>query len=99
MYAYDEVVDELRAEFARQKISQDKVARRLGHNQQWLSRRLRGEVPFYLPDFYDICQIVGLEPDEVIRYAEERHRQSRQSRQLLPRRDSNLQPSVNVTAA
>ena len=63
---YEGVLGELRAEAARKLLSQREIAALLGHNQQWLSRRLSGEVPMSLPDFVDICAVLEVSPVEVL---------------------------------
>ncbi len=47
---------ELRAELARQRLSQRELAKRLGTSQAWVSRRLVGEVE---PTPEEISQIAG----------------------------------------
>lgn len=72
MSAYEAVVGELRAEFARRRLSQKKMAARLGHNQQWLSRRLSGDVTLDLREFVEICDVLGASPAKVMAEAEQR---------------------------
>lgn len=51
------VAAEVRAEMARQRMSQVKLAELLGVAQQTISRRLVGEVPF---DVTELAQIAAL---------------------------------------
>lgn len=63
---YETVVGEIRAEMARRRLTQGKMANRLGHNQQWVSRRLSGEVPMTLQDFLAVCGALDVEPDRIL---------------------------------
>ena len=63
---YQEVLGELRAEAARNRITQAKIAARVGRNQQWVSRRLSGEVVMHVDEFFDVCEAVGTSPVKVL---------------------------------
>jgi transcriptional regulator with XRE-family HTH domain len=71
MSSYEAVVGELRATAARRRISQKKLAARLGHNQQWLSRRLNGDVTLDLREFVELCDVLGASPAKLWAEAEE----------------------------
>lgn len=51
---------EVRAEMARQRVSQSELAERLGRNQPWVSVRLTGQVPFVVDDLNDVCRALGV---------------------------------------
>ena len=55
------VAAEVRAEMARQRLSQRKVAIKLGWSQQMLSTRLLGTVPFSTTDLAEIASALGVE--------------------------------------
>lgn len=63
---YEEVLGELRAEAARNRITQATIAARVGRNQQWVSRRLSGEVVMHMDEFFDVCDAVGVSPVSVL---------------------------------
>jgi len=52
--------DEIRAEMARQRLSQMQLAERCKRSQPWLSRRLAGEVPLTLDDLDVIAVALGV---------------------------------------
>lgn len=51
---------EVRAEMARQRISQSALAEQLGRTQQYVSRRIVGEVPFDVADLEKIAEFFGV---------------------------------------
>jgi transcriptional regulator with XRE-family HTH domain len=51
------VAAEVRAELARQRMSQQLLAAKLGVSQQWVSRRIAGTVAF---DVNELARIAGL---------------------------------------
>jgi len=54
------VAAEVRAEMARQRVSQVALAERLGWIQQRLSRRMTGEVPFAVPELSAVADELGV---------------------------------------
>lgn len=50
----------------RRNIRQRPLADALGRNQQWLSRRLTGEVTFSIDDLEEICAVLGVDPVTLI---------------------------------
>lgn len=52
--------EELRVQMARQRLSQQQVARQLGRDQTWLSRRLNGVTPLTITDAESIASILGI---------------------------------------
>lgn len=54
------VAAEVRAEMARQRITQTEMARRLGTNQAFINRRLVGEVPFNITTLAKIGDVLGV---------------------------------------
>lgn len=54
------VAAEVRAEMARQQMTQQVLARQLGTTQQTLSRRMTGEVPFDVFELQRIADIFGV---------------------------------------
>lgn len=60
------VAAELRAHLARQRLSGRALAKRLGENQTWVSRRLAGHVPLDTDDLQRIAEALGLEPMELL---------------------------------
>ena len=64
MAPYDEyvvVLGNVRAEIARRRLSQSDIAREMGQNQQWLSRRLIGYVPLSVPELMTLAGIIGVD--------------------------------------
>lgn len=57
---------EVRAEMARQQINQQTLAQRLGRSQQWLSRRVTGEVPFDVADLSALSDALGVGPIDLL---------------------------------
>ena len=59
--AYENLLSELRAEIARQRLSQRALALAMGAgNQQWLSRRLLGVTPFTVPELIQLAGLLGV---------------------------------------
>lgn len=54
------VTREIRAEMARQRLTQRELAERLGSQQSWLSRRLTGGVALTLDDAELIAEALGV---------------------------------------
>ena len=54
------VAAEVRAELARQKVSQETLCTRIGMSQSTLSRRITGEYPFDTTELADIAQALGV---------------------------------------
>lgn len=63
------VAAEVRAEMARQMITQKEMARRLEQIDMWLSRRLRGHVPFNLDELERVAQALDLSVSTLIERA------------------------------
>lgn len=59
-YADDIVAAEIRAELARQRVTQIELAERLGVNRQWVARRLIGAVPLSIDDIARIAEALGV---------------------------------------
>jgi len=51
----DTVATEVRAEMARQRLSQQALAERLGEKQWWVSKRLTRSIPFTIEDLERIA--------------------------------------------
>lgn len=62
----DRVITELRIAFARERIPQAEVARRLGKNYDWITRRMAGETPITLDDLEQITGVVGIDLAELL---------------------------------
>lgn len=60
------VAAELRAHLARQRLSGRALAKMLGENQTWVSRRLAGHVPLDTDDLQRIAEVLGLTPMELL---------------------------------
>lgn len=63
------VAAEVRAELARRRWSQAELAQRLGVDQMWLSRRLRGTKPLSLSEFEAIARALEITPTELLERA------------------------------
>ena len=90
------VLRRLREELGRNNISVNKVAKKLGTNQQRFSRRMTGAVPWPIDDLYRFCRAAGANFSYVvtgIREIPTPPTGGGASRSLLPRMDSNHQPS------
>jgi transcriptional regulator with XRE-family HTH domain len=57
---------EIRAEVARQALTQQQVADRLGERQWWVSRRLTGENPIEVLDLVRIASALGVPIEQFI---------------------------------
>lgn len=51
---------EIRAEMARQDLSQEGLAERLGCSQQWVSRRITGAIPVDAAELEKIATALGV---------------------------------------
>ena len=54
------VAAEVRAELARQKVSQEALCARIGMSQSTLSRRITGEYPFDTTELAKIAEALGV---------------------------------------
>jgi transcriptional regulator with XRE-family HTH domain len=54
------VAAEVRAEMARQRMSQQELARRLGVAQQTISRRHTGEVPWDVSELLAVAELLNV---------------------------------------
>lgn len=61
MNSAERFIDTVREALATQGVSQRAAARRLGVSQQYLNRRLRGEVPLSLGDFLALASLLELD--------------------------------------
>lgn len=52
--------EEIRAEMARQRLSQSQLAQRCDRSQAWVSRRLAGDTPLTLDDLDVIAVALGV---------------------------------------
>lgn len=57
---------EIRAEMARQDISQEELARRLGWSQQWVSRRITGVTPVDAGELEAIAAALGVPVSQLL---------------------------------
>lgn len=62
----DKVAAEVRAEMARQNISQVALGNLIGHNQPWVSLRTNGNVPLTLDAIHAICDGLGITVIELL---------------------------------
>lgn len=58
---------EVRAEMARQRVSQAALAEHLGRTQQYVSRRIVGEIPFDVADLEKIAQYLRVPISRFVR--------------------------------
>lgn len=56
----------VRAEMARQRVSQQQLAERLGWSQQKISRRLNGDVPFGLDELTEVAVAVDSSAADIL---------------------------------
>lgn len=56
------VVNEVRVEMARQRLTQRELAERLGLSQAQISERMCGTVPLRLPELEAIAGVLGVSP-------------------------------------
>lgn len=54
------IAAEVRAEVARQSLTQQQLADRLGEQQWWVSRRLTGLVPFEAAELVRVAEALGV---------------------------------------
>jgi predicted transcriptional regulator len=66
---YQGVAAEVRAEMARQRLSQGRIAAQMGVSQAAVSRRIIGEVPFDLQDLSKVADILKVSTVELIERA------------------------------
>lgn len=64
------VAGNVRAELARGGVSQSVLARKLQRTQQYVSRRLVGNVPFNVDELDQIAQVLGIPVDAFLRVPE-----------------------------
>lgn len=57
-----DIAGNIRAEIARAKVTQGEVATALGQNQQWVSRRMTGSIPWSADDLVAIADLLGVHP-------------------------------------
>lgn len=57
---------EIKAEMARQDISGSRLARILGRNQTYISRRLRGEAHLLLDEVEEIARVLGVSLEQLM---------------------------------
>jgi transcriptional regulator with XRE-family HTH domain len=62
------VYKEIRAEMARQGVSQAALADALGHNQTYVSYRLTGKTSLTLEEVEDIAHILGVRVDRLFAF-------------------------------
>jgi transcriptional regulator with XRE-family HTH domain len=60
------VAAEIRAEMARQQVTQNALAKKLGVTQPWLWRRVKGDHPISLDDLELIGQGLDMQPEQLI---------------------------------
>lgn len=63
---HERVAAEVRAELARQQMSQSELAKRLGVAQQTVSRRMTGEVPFDIAELATIAELLGVPMSQLL---------------------------------
>lgn len=64
------IAKEVRAELARQGITQDELARRLGTTQPWVSKRLTGKTAFDTTELDRIADALGVAVTQFLRTPE-----------------------------
>lgn len=62
----DTVASEVRAELARQRLTQQDLADRIGEGQWWVSRRLTGTVPFAVAELVRVAEALGVPVERFI---------------------------------
>lgn len=65
----ERVITELRVALVRERVPQAEVARRLGRNYDWITRRMSGETPITLDDLEQIAAVAGIDVAELLRAA------------------------------
>jgi len=63
------VAANIRAELARQRVSQAQVAERLGLSQAAVSRRLTGQTPFELDEVAAVADLLAVAPSHLLAVA------------------------------
>lgn len=63
------VAANIRAELARQRVSQAQVAERLGLSQAAVSRRLTGQTPFELDEVATVADLLAVAPSHLLAVA------------------------------
>ena len=66
---HEEVAAEVRATLARNKIRQSAVAEALSLSRASVSRRLKGEQPFTVPELLVVADLAGVNASEFFRAA------------------------------
>jgi transcriptional regulator with XRE-family HTH domain len=64
--ANQRVAANLRAEVARQRISQTTLGERLGLSQAGVSRRLLGQVPIAVDELAAFAEVLGVQPETML---------------------------------
>lgn len=54
------IAAEVRAELARQAITQQELGERLGYTQWWVSRRVTGLTPFTAAEIIRVAEVLGV---------------------------------------
>lgn len=60
------VAGEIRAELARQRVTQTELVRRLGVSRPWLVRRLSGETPLSMTDVATIAELLEVPVTQLV---------------------------------
>src|SRR6266542_655784 len=60
------IAAEVRAEMARQQVTQVQLSRTIGMSQQSLSERLRGKTPFTTDDLGEVGDALGVNPAKLL---------------------------------
>lgn len=60
------VAANIRAELARQRVSQAQVAERLGLSQAAVSRRLSGQTPFEIDEVAEVASLLDVAPSHLL---------------------------------
>ena len=68
----DRIAAEIRAEMARQQIRGVQLAERMGENEAWVSRKIRGLSPMTVNEVDRFAQALGLTFRQLVLAAEER---------------------------
>lgn len=58
--------EEIRVLLVRRKMKQIELATRLGQNEMWISRRLRGVQPITLDELAQIAEVLGVYPADLL---------------------------------
>lgn len=62
---HEAVAAEVRTEMQNQHVSQAELGRKLGVSQQWISRRLTGDVPFDVAELARVADVLGVTLDRL----------------------------------